>query len=101
MTTRMSDTVVRFRHPFSLKGVDRVLPPGEYRVATEEDSIDGLSFLAYRRASTSIFLPLRTDQSGPVSIDPSSSGEMMTIDPEDLQRALARDSVQPLTPPSN
>jgi len=101
MTTRLSDIVVRFRHSFSLKGVDRVLPPGEYRVATQEDSIDGLSFLAYRRASTSIFLPLRTDQSGPVSIDPSSSGEMMTIDPEDLQRALARDSVQPLTPPSN
>jgi hypothetical protein len=40
-----------------LKGVDRVLPPADYRVVTDEELIEGLSFVAYRRVSTVIFVP--------------------------------------------
>ena len=39
MTMRTSNKTVNFAHPFLLKGVDRVLPPGEYRVATDEELI--------------------------------------------------------------
>ena len=87
MTTRTRDTVVSFRHPFALKGVERTIPPGEYKIATEERAIEGLTFLAYRRVATSITLP--------ASADPSASVEMVTIDPADLQGALERDWAQP------
>ena len=47
MTMRTTDTIVAFHRPFCLKGVDRVLPPGDYRVVTDEELIEGLSFAAY------------------------------------------------------
>jgi len=71
-----------FSHQFELKGVDRTLPPGEYRVVTDEQLIEELSFPVYRRVSTMIFVP---GKSG------TSSTEMVTIDPRDLQAAQDRD----------
>jgi hypothetical protein len=91
MTTRTSDTVVCFRHPFSLKGVDRMLAPGEYRVTTEEEAIEGLSFLAYRRVSTLISLPTHAGRPSAVGRD-QLSVEMMSIHPLDLRRALEQDA---------
>jgi hypothetical protein len=44
----LSKTVV-FTKPFLLKGVDRTLPAGNYRVVTDEELIEGLSFPVYRR----------------------------------------------------
>ena len=82
MTMRTTDTIVTFHRPFCLKGVDRVLPPADYRVTTEEELIEGLSFAAYRRVSTVIFVPA-----------PSGSGvQMVTIDPLDLKAALDQDA---------
>ena len=52
----LSKTVV-FTKPFLLNGVDRTLPAGNYRVVTDEELIEGLSFPAYRRLSTMIFVP--------------------------------------------
>jgi hypothetical protein len=46
---RTTTKTVRFRRPFCLKGVDRLLPPADYRVMTDEELIEGLSFPAYRR----------------------------------------------------
>lgn len=57
MTMRTTNQTVTFRRPFCLKGVDRLLPPADYRVVTDEELIDGLSFSAYRRVSTAIFVP--------------------------------------------
>ena len=34
-----------------------MLPPGDYRVVTDEEVIEGLSFTAYHRISTEIFVP--------------------------------------------
>jgi len=56
MTTRAHGTLVVFHHPFELKAVDRILPAGEYRVLTDEQLIEELSFPVYRRVSTVIFL---------------------------------------------
>jgi hypothetical protein len=81
MTTRTNDRIVSFAHPFLLKGVDRELPAGDYRVVTDEELIEGLSFPVYRRVSTMIFVP------GPNA----SSFEMVTIDPQELKVAHARD----------
>jgi hypothetical protein len=79
----LSKTVV-FNRPFLLKGVDRMLPAGAYRVVTDEELIEGISFPVYHRVATMIFVPAR--QGG-------SSIEMLTIDPLDLQGALERDPV--------
>jgi hypothetical protein len=83
MITRASNKNVVFSHPFLLKNVGRVLPPGNYRVTTDEELIEELSFLAYRRVSTVIFVPLQSRD--------ASSVEMVTIDPSDLEAAQDRD----------
>ena len=57
MTMRTSSKTVTFRRPFRLKGVDRMLPPADYRVVTDEELIEGVSFAAYRRIATMIFVP--------------------------------------------
>jgi hypothetical protein len=85
-TMRTKRQMLSFRHPFSLKGVDRQLAPGKYEVLTDEELIEGLSFPVYRRVATMIFLPV--DSRG-------SATEMMTIDPADLDEAQARDAAMP------
>ena len=57
MTTRTHERIWTFGKPFMLKGVDRLLPAGSYRVATDEELIEGLSFPVYRRVATMIFVP--------------------------------------------
>jgi hypothetical protein len=57
MPPRSHSKSVVFSHPFELKGVDRILPAGDYRVVTDEELIEELSFPVYRRISTMIFLP--------------------------------------------
>jgi hypothetical protein len=81
MTTRTTRKTVTFLHPFTLEGVDRTLPAGEYQVVTDEELIEGLSFPVYRRTSTMMFVPGQ-----------SRSIEMVTIDPRDLQAARERDT---------
>jgi hypothetical protein len=84
MMTRTSRKTVTFVHPFLLKGVDRLLPPGEYQVITDEELIDGLSFPVYRRVATMILVPAQSQ--------PACSVEMVTVDPLDLQAAQERDA---------
>ena len=81
MITRSHTNSVVFSHPFELKGIDGVLPPGEYRVVTDEELIEELSFPVYRRIATMIFVPARS----------SSAVEMIAVDPLDLQAAQERD----------
>ena len=83
MLTRTREKTWAFRRPFTLKGIDRELPAGSYRVATDEELIEGLSFPVYRRVATMIFIPAQR-QRGAI--------EMVTIDPADLQIALKRDA---------
>jgi hypothetical protein len=54
MTTRSRRETVTFQHPFRIKGIDRSLPAGAYKVITNEEMIEGLSFAAYRRVPTMI-----------------------------------------------
>ena len=81
MTTRSHSKSVLFSHSFELKGIDRILPPGEYRIVTDEELIEELSFPVYRRVSTMIFVPAKS----------ASSVEMVAVDPQDLQAAQERD----------
>jgi hypothetical protein len=82
MTIRATTKTVTFHRPFYLKGVDRLLPAADYRVTTDEELIAGLSFTAYRRVSTAIFVPAEF----------GSAVEMVSIDPLDLQVAQDREA---------
>jgi hypothetical protein len=81
MTTRTATTIATFRRPFLVNGAEHASPAGDYQVVTEEELIEGLSFLAYRRVMTAIFLPGAE----------RGSWEMHVIDPEDLAAAQERD----------
>ena len=83
MTTRTTSKIVTFARPFTLKGVDRILPAGNYRVVTDEELIEELSFPVYRRVATMIFVPAVSHH--------ASSVEMVAIDPQELQAAQERD----------
>jgi hypothetical protein len=78
---------VSFARPFLLKGIDRVLAAGQYKVITDEELIEELSFPVYRRVATMIFVPADSQN--------SSSVEMVAIDPRDLQDAQDRDAEAP------
>jgi hypothetical protein len=52
MAIRTTTTTVTFRRPFLLKGAERTAPAGDYRVVTDEELLEGLSFLACRRVMT-------------------------------------------------
>ena len=82
MIARTREKMVSFAKPFVLAGVDHALPAGEYRVKTDEELIEGISFPVYRRVATMIVVPAQT----PGAI------EMIAIDPAVLQAALDRDA---------
>jgi hypothetical protein len=83
MLTRTKRVTLTFKHPFSLKGIERRLAPGQYEVVTDEALVQELSFPVYRRVATLIFLPAE-------AYEPSSI-EMVNVDPADLAAAHERD----------
>jgi len=60
MTVRTHASTVTFKRPFALGGMDEVLPAGDYQIETDEELIEGVSFLAYRRVSVRLYLPSPT-----------------------------------------
>jgi hypothetical protein len=76
MTTRTCRKLMTFEEPFLLRAIDAVLPPGTYKIDIDEESIDGLSFLAYRRAATWIHLPSIATKSG--------TSQMILVQPSEL-----------------
>jgi hypothetical protein len=83
MTVRTSSKTVNFAHPFLLKSVDRILAAGDYRVVTDEELIEELSFPVYRSVATMIFVPAESGS--------TSTVEMVTIGPQDLEAAQELD----------
>ena len=83
MPERTTRTSVSFLHPFSLGDVDGVQPAGTYTVETVDTTLDNLSFVAYRRVSTSIVLPAVGT--------PTLRRQVVSIDPLDLEAARKRD----------
>lgn len=84
MTERTTESLVTFRYPFALRDVAGTQPPGTYQVETVELAIDGLSFVAFRRISTTITLPA-VGTSG-------ARRQFVEIDPADIATAEQRDA---------
>jgi len=56
MLTRTRNSTVTFQRPFTLAGLDKLLPAGIYLVETQEELLQSLSFIAYLRIATWISL---------------------------------------------
>ena len=86
MDNRITTQLVTFRRPFTLSGLGGIQPPGTYTVRTEEEMLDTLSFVAWRRIGCTIVL----HQDG--------AAEYAPIDPQALREALLRDGAQGADP---
>ena len=84
MTTRSRRETVHFKHPFRIKGIDRLLAPGAYEDVTDEEMIEGLSFASFRRVATMIMVPAAAPR--------ISSMEMISIGSVDLSDAQREDA---------
>jgi hypothetical protein len=84
MTTRSRRETVHFKHPFRIKGIDRLLPSGAYEVVTDEETIEGLSFASFRRVATMIMVPTAAPR--------GSTMEMVSIGSVDLADAQRIDA---------
>jgi hypothetical protein len=86
MTTRTTQSVARFSSPFLLPGFDQSQPAGDYRVDQDEELIEGVSRLAWRRVSAFIHLPAISAK--------GSTRQMVAINPADLDAVLEKDHQQ-------
>ena len=83
MVSRTTRTVVCFSATFGLPDVDGPQPAGSYRVEHDEESIESLSRLAWRRVASFIYLP-GIGRRG-------TTHQMVPINPIDLDGALEKD----------
>jgi len=72
-----------------LSGVDGTQPPGAYVVDTDEETLDSLSILGYRRIAT--FIQVQRD----------GNTQVFPIDPVELDVALLRDGVRTVVSPTD
>jgi hypothetical protein len=84
MTMRSRRETITFKHPFRIKGIDRLLSAGAYEVITDEEMIEGLSFASFRRVATMIMVPAESPR--------NSSMEMISISSIDLSDAQRSDA---------
>ena len=84
MTTSSRREIVTFKHPFQIRGIDRLLPAGAYEVITDEEMIEGLSFASFRRVATMIMVPAAASR--------GATTEMVSIGSVDLSDAQRIDA---------
>jgi hypothetical protein len=83
MTIMSKREVITFRRPFRIRGIDRLLPAGDYEVVTDHEALDGISFAAFRRVATMIMVPAK---------DTRLTMEMISIGSDDLADAKRIDA---------
>jgi hypothetical protein len=83
---RTTQTNVTFAHSFTLGSHGEELPAGRYLIELEEELIQGVSFPAYQRTATMMHLLPNPQRPGVT--------EVVVVDHEDLQEALAEDAAR-------
>lgn len=83
MAVRTTETTVSFRRPFMMDEFDTPQPAGTYRLVIEEETIEGLTFLAYRRKATMLHVPAASGS--------TSLGEIYFVTAAELAAALEAD----------
>ncbi|RUW50900.1 MULTISPECIES: hypothetical protein [unclassified Mesorhizobium] len=84
MPDRTTRSIAHFTAPFVLGGLEGQLPAGDYDIDHDEELIDGMSRLAWRRIATFIHLLARAMNNPPTS-------QLVASDYMDLETALMRD----------
>ena len=82
---RTTRTTISFSQPFKLRDLDDIQPAGDYLLDTDEELIEGLSRLAYRRVATLLHLPSTSLSQGRV--------ELLSVSPAELDAALEKDRI--------
>lgn len=88
MSTRSTEITLQFSHPFRLSPLDHAQPAGRYQLVTEEERLEGLSFAAYQRVRTLLYLPANSL--------PGRAREVVEVDPGELAAAMVADALQGL-----
>jgi hypothetical protein len=78
MPTRTTARTVTFAQPFVLAGMEAEWPAGDYLVETDEELIEPLSFIAYRRTATWIHSVQGAGR----------NAEVVRVDPKELEAVL-------------
>jgi hypothetical protein len=86
MANRTTRKSVSFSKPFAIRNVDAIQPAGDYIVVADDEVIEGISHLAFRRISTFLHLPSITA--------PQNFAQLVPIDQVDIDAALMRDRDQ-------
>lgn len=81
MKIRTTRKTVIIEQPFNLRGCRLTLKPGAYDVDTDEQELDGVSFLAFQRIRTFIHLHKTLGQPG--------DDRMVSVSGDDLDTAIA------------
>jgi hypothetical protein len=76
MENRITRFVYSFPTPFKLTGMDEICAAGDYEITAEEEPIGDFIVPAYRRISTTIYIPPPAGRPG--------IGQIVEIDPEEL-----------------
>ena len=85
MTTRTTKSTVTFARPFILGESGELFPAGRYSIETDEELLEGISFPVYHRTATMMQLDANPSRRG--------ISEVILIDPQQLEAALAADAV--------
>jgi hypothetical protein len=85
MMTRSQHRTIHFNAPTLLDGLDYPLAPGDYELNEDEELIEGISWLAYRRVATFITIP-------PASANGNVS-RMLPVDAQALEELLRNDRI--------
>jgi hypothetical protein len=86
VTIRTDRSTITFKNPFHLKVLGEIQPAGEYVVETDNELIEGISRLAYRRVATLLTIPCLSS--------PQTLRQRVTVDQTDLDAALMHDRHQ-------
>jgi hypothetical protein len=76
-TKRVATQFITILAPFKLKAMEQEWPPGVYEITTTEEPIGDFMYEAYRRISTTIYLPPRSADYG--------IGKIVETDPAELE----------------
>jgi hypothetical protein len=85
MQSRIQRFTYSFPTPFKLTGMGEICAAGDYEITTEEESLGDFIVPAYRRISTTIYIPPPAGRPG--------TGQIIEIDPEELMVPVLKGSI--------
>lgn len=85
MVVRTTETTVTFKRSFTLLSLDGPQPAGTYRLVIDEEPIEGVSFLAYRRKATMLHVPSPANSGYPDEVYFITSAELAAAQEADAK----------------